>query len=457
VAASLGKYPDRRSETLALQFIGDLSLEVQLEAVHTTAAWPLEKAGPIMLAALEAPTYKTRKDAATQLSDRWPAAVGFPIDAPPERRAELVSQLQSQWTAQFGNIDQAAIAATAAGQPAEIPLARRREVVRWIDDLGNADASQAQQTAALESLTLLGADLPTVVEAILAEQRRPLPARLYHDVLPHCGKEFELAEQLSDENLQIRRGAIVELTTLSQQKTISLAAMTRIGELLAAEKDPISWIAAFKLIEHDPRQPAVLLASAGMSHPSPEVRRRACGYFAMYPDPARINLLLAALSDDNLSVLHAAAQALGEFPPPADTAPLEQLLSASDHSVRLDAAVSLARWNAPSGTAALERLAVDDDPAIRRKTAHAIGKLANSALLPVLIKLLDDQQDIRRAAIESLQGLTGSKSPPDDGGVHPASFNGTADGSQSDSGDTTSATLLQQAQLWKEWYKRQGH
>ena len=283
---------------------------------------------------------------------------------------------------------------------------------------------------------------------------------MYADVLVHCGKEFELVDQLTNPDLMVRRAALSELGKLSQEKTVSLAAIIRVQELLTAEKDPIIWIAAFKLIDHDPRPPAELLATAGLSHPASEVRRRACAYFGDYPDPEKTNALIATLSDENLSVLHAAAQALGEFAPPADPAKLENLLAAADHSVRLDAAVSLAKWNLASGTDALERLASDDDPVVRRKTAQAIGKLGNTALLPVLIRQLDNAQDIRRAALISLKALTGSDNPPStDDAVHPASFDSSIPSTDTQSvapTDTASATLVLQANRWKHWYANQN-
>ena len=142
---------------------------MQLETVRTLKSWPLEQAGPLLLTALEGPTYQTRKDAASQLGDRWPPATGFPIDAPTDRRAQLVSQLQSQWTSQFGNIDQAALAA-AAQRPSEISLARRRQVSRWIEDLSNPNSTKTNQTTAIESLQAIGPELPAVLESLLAEQ-----------------------------------------------------------------------------------------------------------------------------------------------------------------------------------------------------------------------------------------------------------------------------------------------
>jgi HEAT repeat protein len=159
---------------------------------------------------------------------------------------------------------------------------------------------------------------------------------------------------------------------------------------------------------------------------------------------------VAALSDQNISVLHAALQALAESSRPADVSPVEELLAHPDHALHLDAALALARWHVESGRAGLERMAADDDPQLRRKTVQAIGKLGDPALIATLIKLLDDQQDVRRAALVSLRSLTGQEMPPNTAGVQPASYASPGDS------EVSSATLAQQAEKWKEWYARQN-
>jgi HEAT repeat protein len=455
VVASLAKHPDRRSVALARQFLTDGSVEVQRATIRMTAAWQIETAGPLLLSVLDSPNYSPRKDAATLLSDRWAPAAGFPIDAPQQRRTELAVQLQQQWIAQFGNIDTQALV-SASQRTSEISDERKNTVFGLINRLGDPRASDAEQTAAAQSLVALGADLLPILDALQAEHDQPLPARIYRDVLPQCGKEFELINQLADAAPANRRAALAAIVKVSSERQLSTVALARISELLVKESDPIQWLSAYQLIEHDPREPARLLAAAGMSHPSAEIRRRACLYFAQYPDAQQSDLLVAALGDDNLSVLHAAAQALGTGPPLADPAPLETLLTASDHSLRLDAAVSLSRWKLESGWAALERLAADDDPQIRRKTAQVIGKLdggglSDNPLLPTLVKLLDDQQDVRRAALLSLRSLSGAGNPPAASGSQPAAYEAPVD-----AGESGSATLDEQVQRWKQWYSRQN-
>ncbi len=445
VATSLKNWPDRRSTTLARQFLTDASMEVQRETIRTLVAWPAAQAGPLLLAAMESPNYLTRKEAATQLADRWPAAVGFPIDAPASRRAELLNDLQAKWTAEFGNVDRNAIASAGRSTESTDSPLRDQQVLQWLDEIARNGKSA---TTAIESLAALGAALPPILDRIVAEHEVRLPPLVYQEVLPRCDHDFELVNQLADGDPNIRRSAMAALANKSSEKTFSTVAVARIAELLTAQTDSVVWLHAFKLIEHDPREAAAELAAAGLSHPAAEVRRRACGYFAAYPDAKRSELLVAALSDQNISVLRAAVQALGEGPALADPAPVEKLLAESDHALRLDAATALARWKLDSGRAALERLAADGDPKIRRATAQAIGALGNADLLPTLIKLLDDQQDVRRAALLSLRDITGSANPPRDSGVQPAAAQSAAEHT-----DESTIPLADQAQRWKQWYR----
>jgi HEAT repeat protein len=436
---------------LAKQFLGDASLEVQREAVRSASKWPVDKSGAVLFLAIESPSYQTRKDAATRLADCWPEAAGFPIDAPAPRRAELLADLQTKWNQQFSNVDQAAIAAAAKPTVSKISPQQVQEISALVDRLADRRASPADQAPAIDSLMAMGEELPPLLDAMLAEENRPLPPQIYRDVLPHCGKEFEYIQQMTDGSLTVRRAAVAALSKQSEGKILPIVAIARVKELLLSETDPVMWLQAFKIVDHDPRESAALLAAAALSHPAPEVRRRACAYFATYPDPARTESLVAALSDKNVSVLHAALQALAESSRPADVSPVEELLAHPDHALHLDAALALARWHVESGRAALERMAADDDPQLRRKTVQAIGKLGDPVLIATLIKQLDDQQDVRRAALISLCTLTGQDTSPNSTvGVQSASYAAPGDS------EGSSATLAEQAEKWKDWYTRQN-
>ncbi len=149
------------------------------------------------------------------------------------------------------------------------------------------------------------------------------------------------------------------------------------------------------------------LACAGLSHPTPEVRRRACHQLAEHPDPRNGPLLLKSLQDSDPSVVEEAIRALGRLRSLDDPQPLEVFLAASDHHLRVAAAEALAMVGVISGPAALERLTFDPDPKIRLAAAMAMGAAPEASFLPDLIHLLDDRAEIRRAALAALPRVAG--------------------------------------------------
>ena len=101
-AEALAKFPDQKAASTAQRFMDDNSSEVQLAAVRAIEAWPVERSGPILLSAMCKPAFITRKTAAGQLSDKWPPAREFPVEGPPERRAEVLTKLNQTFRGQFG-------------------------------------------------------------------------------------------------------------------------------------------------------------------------------------------------------------------------------------------------------------------------------------------------------------------------------------------------------------------
>ncbi|MGH7139209.1 MAG: HEAT repeat domain-containing protein, partial [Pirellulales bacterium] len=70
---ALRAWPDVRGVLLARRLLDDRSIEVQKELYVTLAAWPLETSGPVLLEAMGGDGYLSRKTAALQLAERWPA------------------------------------------------------------------------------------------------------------------------------------------------------------------------------------------------------------------------------------------------------------------------------------------------------------------------------------------------------------------------------------------------
>jgi len=436
VAESLAKLAKDESSwarhaQLAEQLLADSSVQVQDAAVAAVLTWPLERSGPVLLSALERGGYKTRKAAAEYLSRVWPAAEAFPLNGDKERRAEILTSLVTKWNEEHPRSELAP--ATTVAAEAHVRLGP--EQLRQLDDLllalSNPDATAAERNQASGVLRSWGADLLAVLDLRSAET--PLPPLVYHEVLPNLHPIFESLDRLNSNQLAERRAAAAAIVQACARAPLAPLALARLQELMRGEHDAIVWQYALQATLSDGREPAVELAYLAIGHESPDVRRRACEYLRIHPAPRHAAVLIPALNDASGEVVVAAVRAMGAASSLEDHQPLAQLLLSHDKHLRLEAATSLARLKDPAGTASLERLSHEVDADIRRRAAVVMGELGDAVFLPSLMPLLRDRPEIQRAALDSLQSITGRDvAKPADG-----------------------ATLSpgERARRWEQWYR----
>jgi hypothetical protein len=118
-----------------------------------------------------------------------------------------------------------------------------------------------------------------------------------------------------------------------------------------------------------------------------------------------------------------------------NTQPLRQLLASPSETLRVDAAVALARLGDPSGPPALERLSYSNDQTVRRRVAAAMGEIGDPTFTPSLVRMLDDRQSIRLAALESLPKVVGRDVTAAEG--------------------QTPRPFAERLALWKQWFEHQ--
>ncbi len=384
VARTLRHAANRQGFALAQRLLDDPSVGVQQEAVKAVATWPLAQAGPLLLEAMGRNCYTTRKTACQELSSQWPPASQFLVDAPAERRAEVLAQLQQRFREEIGPTEITLVAAALTGEEASC---------KTTEYLSPADI-QTHHNAVQTALDRLGSD-----------------------------------------DMLIRRRAASQLAEQTRRHPLSLAALARLEPLMAKETDPLVWQDVLDALASDDRESAARLAEAALKQTSPEVRRRACLHFAAHPDIRYAPALLHTLADEDLLVAGAAARALGALDHLDEIEPLRRLLANRNELLRVEVAAALTRLQDPAGLPALQRLAYSTEPAVRRHLAIVLGELANRETVPLLIHLLDDRPDIRRAALESLPKVVGQDlgkplgKPP--------------------------CGPEEQAALWKEWFAHQ--
>lgn len=424
VAEALAAWPDRDGIAAARRLLDDPSSEVERAVIAALAPWPLEQAGPLLLLAMGKDGLMARKSAVAQLVARWPAAADFPPEGSPERRAEVLEHLESQLRQQFCLIDQAALAEAASGGGSARPVTPAQLV----------QIEQLVERQDVQGLLKFGPGLVESLEQLVCDRGQPLPELIYRDVLPRCGPVFVALSELGSPDLSQRRHAADRLAELAKQQPLGRLAVTRLVELVAAEPDQLVWRSVLLAVAGDPSEPSIRLAYAAIGHASPEVRRRACEHLAAHPHPQHAAVLLPALQDASHSVVCAAIRALGATGRLDDTEPLRRLSGSTNEQVQLEAGVALVRLGDACGPAALERLAYSNDPIIQRRAAEAMGEVADPSLTPTLIRLLDGQAGVCRAALESLPKTVGRDVAQDDG--PPA--------------ENTSERIRR----WKQWYER---
>jgi HEAT repeat protein len=422
-ARQLSNWPEAAVADVADQLLKDPSPEVQRAVVAAVADWPIESSGPILLAAMSSGSPTLVKAAAEALACRWPPAAAFAADAPAERRAELLAALEKQFRQEFPA--RASRNGWQEGSPGD---EHQPPSQRWL-----AQIEAMLDRSDIDSLRRRGPELLDAVEYLQLQQARVLPEALYIQVLPEVAPEFALLAELARGELHARRQASQRLAALAKQKPLRPLAVERLSAVVQSEQDVLVWCAALDAIDNDASPAAVRLAYAGLSHPLPEVRRRACQYLGAHPDPRHAPQLLSALNDRSHSVVVAAVRALGMLSRLDDASAVRQLSGASNEEIRLEAAIALVRLGDLAGPAALERLSYSEDPIVQARVAQVMGEHPDPAYLEPLIRMLDGRPNVRRAALESLPKVAGGDVVQRAGPPVPTT---------------------EQVQRWKQWYQR---
>ncbi len=425
-ADAMASFSDHNAASAMERLLEDNSAEVQLAAVQALKAWPLERSGPLLLAAMSNSAFVARKAAAEQLAAVWPPAAEFPVEGPHQRRAEVLKKLNQAFRGQFNT-------APADGMPPAVPP-------QWIAKKASpAQVAEVQRLVSEKNFKALadyGPALTDALEQLQFDRKQPLPEGVYREALPKYGRIFAVLDQLTSAEVIQRRSAAEELAELSGKGPPGRLASGRLAQIIGAEQDALVWQSVLRAVAEDGSQQAVELAYMGVGHSSAEVRRRACEHLAAHPDPAHVQVLIPALEDQDHAVVCQAIRALAEAGKMTDIKPLQRLLGSTSEDIQLEAAAALARLGDPAGKPALQRLAYSRDPAVRAKTAQAMGEYPDPAFTAALIHLLNDNLTVARAALNSLPKVVGSD--------------------VAQAADQTPATTTEQMLRWKRWYEREA-
>jgi len=433
VARAIGTCLDQDGAAVAVKLAGDSSSRVVQAVVDSVADWPLERAGPVLLAAMGGSTYQSSKAAAEQFAARWPAAAEFPATGTTQQRRAALKKLEAEF---FKRIHQPGT----ENPPGTVPIFAQR---KW-----DCPPKHTQNHAELDRVAVLvdrqdvrglldlGPPLVDALELLVFDRHRALPEVLYREVLPRFDAAFVALDHLHTSEPALRRAAVKELARAASERPLRPLAVARLYTLVESESDQVIWRNVLDVVAGDGSEPAARLAYAAIGHPSPEVRRRACEHLAAHPDPQHAEVLLPCLQDDSQSVVVAAVRALAAGGRIDDTRPLRQLLAGTNEQIRLETARALLRLDDPAGAAELERLTYSADPQIRRQVAAAMGDSADPRFTATLIHMLDDEVSVAKAALASLPKVVGKDISRNDAGPSP--------------------TTTERFHRWKRWYTEEA-
>lgn len=393
----------------AASLLRDRSGDVQVQTVAAIDLWPLERAGPLLLAASDAPHPPTRWAAFRALARRWPPAAEqqtafeFPPTGTPggvktiaarqaedAQRRELLARLENRWRAEFG------------GEPVL------------------ADVGAAEQRVG-EKLASYSLEPGSQLDGALAALRSPNPGQ--------------------------RQSALQRIARMAQQGRLPDEVLRELAHMAGHEVDPANWLLMLEAAATVHSEPSAHIARAALRQPLAEVRIAACRLLGAQPSPEHAQQLVAQLDEERPAVAFAALEALGGCGPLEDTMPIELMLASPNHFLRVDAAAALVRLGIPAGSDALLRLAHDPDKRVCVRAVNTMGGLKDPLFLHALIVLLDDRFDVsvRRAALAALPQVVGQDVAAD---IH---------GDGREAGRSIGDQSLQwRLHRWRQWYASGG-
>ena len=448
-----GAFAERRTPqtaTFAKSYLSGRA-EVQLATVNAIGSWSIDESGPLLLDAAKSNFTNVRRRATEILAQRGISYSGFdPEDRPANQTAqyeELVYVFREMTGVDPKNIDWgdteqstpnvSTIRQVSAIAPEDFALA---EVRRCLDDWSNGTLTRDERQLIHRRLTAHGQRLMPLIDHLMTVENRTIPEsldRVFAEVEPM----FVEIEKLRSGNLDAQQQAARKLAQLGTTDNPSNIAARRMVDLAARQSDPLVLASLLPALQNADSELVCQLARPLMRSESAAVRRVACEMLAQFGSSEDVHLLREALRDSNRAVVRGALQGIDTLLAEEETndssvfGALQAVLLHSDHGLQADAAATLHRLGRAEGTDALRRLAASNDAQVRLYVARVVSGLADSAFVPLLLRLLDDGNgSVRTEALKGLPRAAGQD-------IGRAGLNPHSDISQTQ----------QQIDRWKAW------
>jgi HEAT repeat protein len=201
----------------------DAGATVQVQAIESLSAWPIEQSGPMLMLALAEGNPVVRRAAAKQLADRWPPAAAFPLDAAVESRQAALAELRAQWVRQYGEINDAVVTAKAHAQQvlddAQEVADDAKQVSYQAQQLVGAAAESARQVQEIV-VSLKQANLPEAARQEAKSELERLAADASWEVRARVAQA--MGEAADPTFLPVLMGMLVDQVEVQREALASL-------------------------------------------------------------------------------------------------------------------------------------------------------------------------------------------------------------------------------------------
>jgi hypothetical protein len=385
---------------IAQALMDDANPQVQLAAVEAVETWPIQVSGPLFIAALHSPVFKTRTTALKMLTEELLKA-DERIELIDKSHEEIARTLESRWEQHVENASDSreSVASSEVADPDIVQAATATTLAAF----RRGEISQLELETALSEL---GRDRLSILLTLSAQQ--PLPEEVYVDVLAKGDESFQLLAELTTTTKTAEQNRLIaKLQQRHDQSPLPPLALVRLAELSARQQDPFVLLRVLKLMESSEQTACRNLAIMSLSHSDAQVRTAAANYFWNWPHADAAVTLFELAQADNVGA-SSAARALSRLST-EQALPIAQkttsLLSHPDVAVQRHAAIALAAWDNAAGWAAIERLAESSEESELLKLAAELAYLPKQQTLNVLVHLFEQSTSVRVAALRSLNTL----------------------------------------------------
>jgi len=291
-------------------------------------------------------------------------------------------------------------AATPGG---EISVEQSMQVLNWLENAEHAP-SPAERALAQAKLR----DNDRLLRAVINQAAEPLGRYdspfLFGVLIADFDEPYRLLSDIEGLPETVSDKALSQLRDYAQSDRLPEICLWRLA-YWAPKMNTAQWQTLMQIVTNDHRPAAGEIVRLALTRSDYQTQIAACDYCYRFPSPAFGEALSELLTSNYAAVQAAAIRALDRSEAPQLTLKLADYLGHLSVEVQVAAATSIARSGDPRGVDHLRRLTYSRTLRNRLDAVAAVVELNDSALSPLLIRLLNEETAIRRASVDALAAI----------------------------------------------------